>query len=204
VWSTGNKVVIDNMQAVNTGDTFSLTVQMSTTSSAATLTPTVSIYTYVSGGSIVDQVVSKPFSPASLTNTNLQTLTSLDMTQAYVFSTPITAGYFGNLIMNYQPNTGSYSTIKTLTITLTSQFYPYSNQVGLPLSCKFNSVRYLCTYTLAPFAITINNLVGQISSSNNVVNITTNYLAVDGINFPSAQGRYLLTTQAYNSAASLL
>jgi hypothetical protein len=51
-----NKVTLKNMKLLPTGTTFKLTVEMSTTSAAATISPTVSIYTKIGAGNLVDQV----------------------------------------------------------------------------------------------------------------------------------------------------
>jgi hypothetical protein len=83
VWAADTKVIISNMKETAVGDTFTLIVQMSTSSAAATLAPTVSIVTYVSDGSKVDQVLNAPFTPSSITNTNLQTMTTLDFSKSY-------------------------------------------------------------------------------------------------------------------------
>lgn len=83
VWAADTKVIISNMKETAVGDTFTLIVQMSTSSAAATLAPTVSIITYVSDGSKVDQVLNAPFTPSSITNTNLQTMTTLDFSKSY-------------------------------------------------------------------------------------------------------------------------
>jgi len=56
---------------------------MTTTSSAGTLAPSVSIITYVSGGSKVDQVLNAAFTTVSITNTNLQTMTTFDFSKSY-------------------------------------------------------------------------------------------------------------------------
>ena len=88
-------------QAVG-GDTFGLIVQMSTTTST-TITPTITIRTYTGSGAIVDQWVNGPFTPSSISNTNLQTLTSFDLSQGNIYNKQITKGYFGDLILNYDP-----------------------------------------------------------------------------------------------------
>jgi hypothetical protein len=66
----------------------------------------------------------------------------------------------------------------SMILTFTAEFYPYSNTISLPLSCKINGARYACSYTLNPFEVTITGLVsGSLNVGiNNVVNITTNYL----------------------------
>jgi len=85
VWQGSYKVYIRNMKQTVVGENFTLVVQMTTSSSSATLSPNVSIYTYnnVNGGSLVDQIINSPFNPSSITNTNLQTMTTLDFSKAY-------------------------------------------------------------------------------------------------------------------------
>ena len=178
VWKGGNKVFITNMKEAVVGETFTLVVQMTTSSSAGSLSPTVSIYTYnnVNGGSLVDQIINSGFSPATITNTNLQTMTTLDFSKSYEYLKVIKKGYFGDLILNYDPglSTSNALSIVTMVLTFTSEFYPYSNLLNLPLSCRINGQRYPCSYTLAPFEVTITDMVNVLSaSSNNVINITT-------------------------------
>jgi len=161
------------MQKVNAGDTFALNVQMRS-SLTTSFSPTVTIRTYVSGGAIVDQWVNGPFTPATISNTNLQTLTSFDLSQGNVYNKQITKGYFGDLIINYYPAIGSMTSIFSLLITLTNEFYPYTNALNLPLSCIINNIRRICSYSLNPFTITISGLTtNSLSTGNNVINITT-------------------------------
>ncbi len=108
---------------------------MTTSSSAASISPTVNVISYVSGGSKVDQFLSAPFTPASVTNTNLQTMTTFDFSKAYEFLKPIRKGYFGDLIVLYDSglSQSSANTGNSLVLTFTSEFYPYSNVLSLPL-----------------------------------------------------------------------
>lgn len=126
---------------------------MTTTSGAASITPTVSVITYVSGNSKVDQFLNAAFSPATVTNTNLQTLASLDFSKSYEFWKQIRKGYFGDLIVYYDSglSQSSANSGNSLVLTFTSEFSPYSNALNLPLSCRINGVRYPCAYTLNPF-----------------------------------------------------
>lgn len=119
VWAADTKIIISNMKETAVGDTFTLIVQMSTSSAAATLAPTVSIITYVSGGSKVDQVLNAPFTPSSITNTNLQTMTTLDFSKSYEFIKPIKKGYFGDLVLLYDPGMSQASTNTAATMILT-------------------------------------------------------------------------------------
>jgi hypothetical protein len=162
------------MKQVVAGNTFTLNVELTTPTTLSSFTPQVSIYTYASTGNLVDNIINSPFTSGAITNTNLKTMTSFSVFSPYTISNTIKNGYFGDLILNYDPlPTSVVSSGYYLTITLTSEFYPYSNQLGLPLSCRINSFRYLCTYTLAPFTVVINNITNKISTGNNVINITT-------------------------------
>lgn len=166
------------MKETLVGDTFTLVVQMTTSSSSGTLNPVVSIYTYnnVNGGSLVDQIISSPFTPASIVNTNLQTMNTFDFSKSYEFLKTISKGYFGDLILNYDPGltTGNAYSVVTIVLTFTSELYPYSNALNLPLSCKINGQRYPCSYTLAPFEVTITGIENVlVAGSNNIFNITT-------------------------------
>jgi hypothetical protein len=165
------------MKSISSGSTFTLTTKMITTTSASTFTPTVTIYTKVSGGSIVDQRINYPLTLGPITNTNLVTLTSFSIKNPFSYNKKITKGYFGDLIINFQPRlTSSVTNGYYMAITLTSEFYPYSNVLNLPLNCQINGIRFSCSYTLNPFKITINNITNKYSTSTNIINITTSYL----------------------------
>ena len=162
------------MMTLNVGNTFSLTVELSTAITTAIL-PTVSIYTYATTSVIVDQKINSPFTAGSISNTNLKTLSSFTV-MPYEYSSTIVQGYFGALIINYDPLAPtSVSLGYYLKISFTSDFYPYSNLAGLPLSCVINGIRFSCSYTL-PFSVTIIGVNNTISTGNNVINITTEYL----------------------------
>lgn len=61
------------------------------------------------------------------------------------------------------------------------------------MSCKINGVRLKCSYSFNPFAVTIENVAGNLNiGSDNIVNITTDYLDLNGIYYPASQGRYLI------------
>lgn len=181
---------------------------MSTSLSTGTVSPTVSIYTYVGDGSKVDQILTSPFTPVSITNTNLQTLSTFDFSKSYEFAGPIKKAYFGDLVLLYDPGMSSYDTsnfVYSMVLTLTPQFYPYSNVLNLPLSCRINSIRYPCSYSLNPFEVTIGGLYNQLSaSSSNVINITTEYLERNGIYHPANQGRYLIKARLLNNLGIVL
>jgi hypothetical protein len=122
VVSTGsNKVVLSLMKQVTTGTTFTLGVKMITTTTSASFTPTVSIYTKVSSGNIVDQVVNRALNSGAITNTNLATLSGFTVNNPFSYSNKIKKGYFGDLILNFQPRlTSSVTNGYYMIITLTS------------------------------------------------------------------------------------
>lgn len=177
VWTNDNKLFLQNLGAVPAGTVFTVSVQMRTTSSAGTISPTVSIVTYYSPNNIVDRVLNAPFSAptATLTNTNLQTLTTFTVPNPQTIERKPTMGYFGHLLIKFRPIvSNSVSIGYFLKFTFTNDFYPYSNQLNLPLSCTINGARFACTYTLAPFVVTISQITNQINlGSDNFVNITT-------------------------------
>ena len=150
---------MQNLGNVPSNTVFSVSVQMKTVSSSSTISPTVSIVTYYSGTNIVDQVLNAPFSApsASLTNTNLPTMTTFTVPDPQIIERKPTLGYFGHLLVKFRPVVSTSVTIGYfLKLTFTNEFYPYSNQLSLPLSCKINGVRLPCTYTLMPFTVTIS------------------------------------------------
>lgn len=115
------------------------------------------------------------------------------MNNPYSYNQKIKKGYFGDLIINFQPRLSSSITNGYyMIITLTSEFYPYSNALNLPLNCQIGGIRFACTYTLNPFRVTINNITNKYSTSSNIINITTSYLERNGIYHPVNPGRYLL------------
>jgi len=81
VWTGENKIIIQNLGAVPTATTFSVSLKLRTTSTASTISPTVSIITYYSSTNIVDQVLNAAFTVPSptLSNTNLQTLATFSV-----------------------------------------------------------------------------------------------------------------------------
>lgn len=79
------------------------------------------------------------------------------------------------------------------------------NQPNLPLSCKINSVRLPCSYTLAPFTVTISEVTNKLNlGSDNIVNITTDYLDLNGIYYPANQGRYFNSSSSHQQHLKLL
>ena len=111
-----------------------------------------------------------------------------------------TKGYFGHLLFRFKPRlSASVSDGTYLKFTFTNDFYPYSNTTGMPLICQINSVRYPCTYTLNPFVVTMEDTENGFSTSTeNSINITTQYEDHNGIHYPENQGKYLLEVEVAN------
>ena len=174
---------------------------MRTTNTGANISPTVSIITYHSGSNIVDRVLNAPFATPTIAVTNLQTLSTFSVSNPQKIERSPTKGYFGHLLLKFRPVvSNSISIGYYLVFTFTNEFYPYGNQLNLPLSCKINSVRLPCSYTLAPFTVTISEVTNKLNlGSDNIVNITSDYLDLNGINYPANQGRYLIQAQVINN-----
>lgn len=67
------------------------------------------------------------------------------------------------------------------------------------MSCRINGVRLKCSYTFNPFTVTIQDVGGRLNiGSDNIVNITTDYLDLNGIYYPATQGRYLIQARITN------
>ena len=191
--------MIKNLAAVPSGTNFAIEVQMDSTSSAATITPTVSITTYYDEDHLVDTISNSPFSTTTITNTNRETFTSLEVENPQTVERKITKGYFGHLLFKFHPRTSSaVNDGYYLRFTFPNEFYPYSNQLNLPLICMINDVRQECDYTLAPFTVTMYDISSQFTTSENSINITTEYLDHNGIQYPTTQGRYLLEYEVIN------
>lgn len=188
----GTQIILKNLKDMPAGTTFNLTVQMRSTATTSTVSPTLNIQTYYGNGALVDQIINKQFASFPLANTNLTVFTNFAVPSAFTSVRAITSGYFGNLLMNFRPS--SSATVingSSIILTMAAGFYPAGNTLGLPLSCQLNSVRFPCTYTLNPFVITITGTNSSFSTANNVINITTLYQNSNGVFFPST-GRYLL------------
>ena len=99
----GTQVFIKNLADLPAGATFNLTVQLTSTATASTVSPTVSIYTYYGNGNLVDQALNVPFATTPLSNSNLPVLTSFTVPSAFTSVRAITAGYFGHLLVSFQP-----------------------------------------------------------------------------------------------------
>jgi len=190
----GTTLYLRNLADLSAGATFSLTVQMTSTAVASTVSPTVSIYTYYGNGNLVDQALNVPFATTPLTNTNLTVFSAFTVPSASVSTRPITAGYFGNLLINFQPQASlTVTNGSRIVITMASGFYPAGNTLGMPLSCQLNLASFTCTYTLSPFTITLYKTNSSFTTGINTVNITTLYQNANGVFFPTTQGRYLNT-----------
>ena len=86
-------------------------------------------------------------------------------------------------------------------LTMPTGWYPAGNALNLPLRCELNGVRTVCTYTLNPFTVTLYDTESDFSTSNNVINITTEYQNANGIHFPTTQGRYQLQLEIRNASS---
>lgn len=204
VTSGGTQIYLKNLADLPAGSTFNLTVQMRSTATSATVSPTVNIQTYYGNGNLVDQALNIQFASYPLTNTNLTVFTTFSVPSYYTSVRAITAGYFGNLLINFQPkSSGTVINGSRIVLTMPTGFSPAGNNtLGLPLSCLINNVRQSCTYTLNPFTVTLTNTNSAFTTSNNVLNITTLYQNSNGIFFPATADRYLLTLEILNNTSS--
>lgn len=195
----GTTVSLNNLADLPAGASFNLTVQMRSILTTATVSPTLNIQTYWGNGNLVDQVLSRQFTTYPLSNTNLTVFTSFNVPTAFTSVRAITAGYYGNLLVNFQPE-NSFTVINgsKIVLTMSSGFSPSGGSVNIPLSCLLNNVRFACTYTLSPFTITMTDTNSSFTTGNNVINITTLYQNSNGIYFPASAGRYLLQLEFFN------
>lgn len=198
----GSQIYLKNLKDMPAGTTFNLTVQMHSTATTGTVSPTVNIQTYYGNGALVDQVLNLQFITYPLTNTNLTVFTSFSVPSAFTSVRAITSGYYGNLLVNFQPSSsGTVINGSSIILTMATGFYPAGNALGLPLSCQLNGVRFACTYTLNPFTITISGTNSSFSTANNVINITTLFQNSNGVYFPST-GRHLLQIEIKNTSTA--
>lgn len=189
----GTVIYLKNLGDLPAGSTFNLTVQMRSTATTSTVSPTVNIQTYYGNGNLVDQAISVHFDSYPLTNTNLTVFSSFTVPPAFTSVRAITAGYYGNLLVSFQPQSaGTVINGSKIVLTMPTGFYPAGNALGLPLSCLLNNVRETCTYSLTPFTITYTGTNSSFTTSTNVLNITTLYQNTNGIFFPPTPGRYQL------------
>ena len=94
---------ITNIGDVPAGTQFNLYLQMISTSTASTVSPTVTIKTYYGNGALVDQAINVAFATTPLSNTNLVVLTDFSVPDFTTSTRAITAGYFGPLLMTFDP-----------------------------------------------------------------------------------------------------
>jgi hypothetical protein len=138
----GTQIYLKNLNDVPIGATFNLTVQLRSTATSSTVSPTVNIQTYYGNGAQVDQALNVQFVSYPLTNTNLTVFSSFTVPPAFTSVRAITAGYYGNLLVKFQPeNSGTVVNGSKIVLTMASGFYPAGNANGLPLSCLLNNVR---------------------------------------------------------------
>ena len=181
------------------GATFNLTVQLNSTATTATVSPTVSIYTYYGNGNLVDQALNVPFATTPLSNTNLIVLSNFTVPSFSTSVRAITAGYFGHLLINFQPQDSlTVTNGSRIVLTMANGFYPAGNTAGKPLSCQINGTYFSCDYTLSPFTITLYKTNSSFSFGLNTLNVTTLYQNANGIYYPSTQGRYFNTLEFFN------
>jgi hypothetical protein len=122
------------MADVPIGSTFALTVQLKSTLTTSTVSPTVTITTYESNNNPIDTAVNVPFITTPLTNTNLTVFSLFSVPTSYTSTQSISAGYFGHLLINYQPyNSTTVINGTTIIITMPTGFYPSGNALSLPL-----------------------------------------------------------------------
>ena len=198
-----NMVYIKNLGDVPAGSTFSVDLQMTSSSTASTVSPTVTIKTYYGNGAVVDQAVNVPFAITPLPNTNLTVLSTFSLPSFTTSVKGITAGYFGHLLLSFDPvDSATVINGSKIVLTLPSEFTPATNSLGLPLSCILNNKRLPCTYTINPFVVTLTKTNSSFTTSVNTLNITTEYQNSNGINYPSTQGRYFLQMEIMNATTS--
>lgn len=99
----GTTVTLKNIADAAVGTAFNLTVQLKSTATTATVSPTLSIYTYYGTGNLVDQAINVPFVTTPLTNTNLTVFSSFSLPTEWSSTRDITAGYFGHLLLSFTP-----------------------------------------------------------------------------------------------------
>ena len=116
----------------------------------------------------------------------------------------ITAGYFGHLLFTFDPvDSGTVINGSKLLLTLPTEFQPATNSLGLPLSCILNGQRFSCSYTINPFTVSVIGTESSFTTGENVLNITTEYQNMNGIYYPTQQGRYKLEFEISELSASV-
>lgn len=194
---------LKNLADVIANTNFTLTLQLRSTLTDATVSPTVTVKTYYGNGALVDQAVNIPFSITPLSNANLVTFSTFTLPPMITTTRSITASYFGHLLFSFDPESvGAVVNGSKIILTLPSGFSPATNLPGLPISCILNDVRFSCAYTVNPFVITVVDTNNSFTTGSNVLNITTEYQNKNGIYYPSTQGRYLLQLEILNKTTS--
>ena len=113
--------MIQNLGDVPANTVFTLDMELSTNNAVSSLSPTVSIVAYYNYEEeiVTDQIDNSPFTPATLTNTNLITFASFSVVDPQVIERQPEKGYFGPLLINFKPGSptsnsnGYYLIIKT-------------------------------------------------------------------------------------------
>jgi hypothetical protein len=106
--SAGGTVInIKNIADAPGGSTFSITVQLISAATTSNVSPQAKILTYYGTGNLVDQVLAVNFATYPLTNTNLTVFSSFSLPTASTSTKAITAGYFGCLLVSFQPESSN-------------------------------------------------------------------------------------------------
>jgi hypothetical protein len=167
-------ITLSNMAAVPTGSTFSLYVKLISTATTS-ISPSVTIVTYYSGSYQVDTLINQPHINNPISNGGLLTLPSFTFSNPQIIQKKIKKGYFGPIEFYFGLTNAGSTAATVIVLTLTNDYYPYSNTLNLPIICKIGGNRFPCTYSLSPLVVTITSIT-SISSSNTTLNITTEYL----------------------------
>lgn len=117
---SSTQIKISNMAATAAGAALTLGVKLTSTSTASTISPTITINTYYTGTTGVDTLSSQAHFSNPISNTNLKTMTTFTVDNPQYVVQRIRKGYFGPLEFYFQitaSSTGSsgYYTILTLT-----------------------------------------------------------------------------------------
>ena len=188
-----------NIGDVPAGTMFKVHLQMVSTSTASTVSPTLTIRTYYGNDALVDEAVDVAFATTPLPNTNLTVFNNFQVPHHITTKRAITAGYFGPLLVTFDPvDSATVINGSKIMITLPSEFRPATNSLGLPLSCIMNNKRFPCTYSINPFVVSVLETNSSFTTSSNLINITTEYQNMNGIYFPATQGRYQLQVEIRN------
>lgn len=196
VVTSSNLITISNLGAAAASATFSLSTKLISSSSASSISPTVSIVTYYTGSTSVDILTGQAHTNNPISNTNLVTMSTFTVASPQILPQKLRRNYFGPIEFYFSVTSGSTGSNGYYSIfTFTSDYYPPGNALNLPLSCNINSVRYACTYTLNPLTVTITH--GYVLSTTNMtLNITTYMLQpINGFYQPVNAGRYLATVE---------